>query len=198
MIYIYDKALQKDLEESFNPEHVPNPVVRVIGVEDFIGVAAQIMNDAISFPIVAINRPDSWEIDRDVSNFTRIHRGITTVINDKTNEIYDEQQIPVKISYDLHILTTNQADMDEMIRELIFKYTNMYYLTVKLPYEVDRRIRFGLVISGDIQKTSSQSEYIQSGQLYESVITLDTQGCMLVNYKPRSLIRFENEVEIVK
>lgn len=198
MIYKYDNALKKDLERSFNPENAPNPAVRVVGVENFISIASQIQNDEISFPLVAINRSDDWEIDTDLSNFTRMHRGITSVVDDKTNQVYDEQQIPIKLSYDLHVLTSNQADMDEMLRELIFKYTNMYYLTIKLPYEVNRKIKFGLVMSGEIQKSSSSTEHSQSGQIYESILTLDTQGCMLVNYKPRSLIRFENEIEIVE
>lgn len=174
---------------------MPNPVVKVVDTSDFLSIGAQVKDDKLSFPIVGLNRPDNYEIDTDRTNFTLMHSGCAVAFDDKENNLYNEQVIPIKQNYDLHVLATNQADMDEILRELIFKYTNMYFLTIKLPYEVNRKIRFGLVIDGQVERTSGYSQYVESGTLYESVIPLRTEGLVLVNYKPIRLTRNEYQIE---
>lgn len=195
MIYLYDKSICDDLRRSFNPNNMPNPVVKVVDTSDFLSIGAQVKDDKLSFPIVGLNRPDNYEIDTDRTNFTLMHSGCVVAFDDKENNLYNEQVIPIKQNYDLHVLATNQADMDEILRELIFKYTNMYFLTIKLPYEVNRKIRFGLVIDGQVERTSGYSQYVESGTLYESVIPLRTEGLVLVNYKPVRLTRNEYQIE---
>lgn len=198
MFYIYDNAIQEDLVRSFNPNNVPNPVVKVIAPEDITSIAAQIQEDKLSFPIVAVTRDADTPIDTDRTNFTRLHNGVAAVLDPKTNNLYYERVIPVKLSYKLTVLTTSTADMDEMVRELLFKYYSMYFLTVQLPYECNRKVRFGVTIDLDtnIERKSGVSEYLQSGQLHQAVIPLRCEGCVLVTYTPAKLKRTEIAVEI--
>lgn len=198
MIYIYDNAIVQDLINSFNPDHVENPLVRVTSPEESIGLAAQIQNDEIQFPIVAVTRSDTTNIDGDRWHFGRVHSGIATMIDNKTNDLYYEKSIPIHLEYDLTVLTTRTADMDEIVRELIFKYSSMYFLTVRLPYECDRKVRFGVEMSPntEIQRKSASLDYIESGQLYQTIIHLVCQGCVLVSYTPAKLLRTTHEIEI--
>lgn len=195
MLYKYDNAIVEDLKKSFNPENVPNPVVSVISPDQIVGVAAQIQNDSIKLPIVAITR-NQEQIDSSRTNFTAMHRGVATVFDNKTNELYHEKVIPINLSYNLTVITSNTADMDEMLRELMFKYVNMYFLTIKLPYESDRKIRFGVSLSKDseIDRTSGVSEYRSEGKLYQSILTLNCEGAVLVSYTPVKLKRLEYEI----
>ena len=117
MIYLYDNALVEDLQKSFNPD-VSHPVVRIISPDQILGLAAQIQDDQISFPIVALERPDSIEINTQLTNFTWMHKGVSAVFDKKNNNFYHEKSIPINLSYILTVLATNQADMDEIIREL--------------------------------------------------------------------------------
>lgn len=196
MLYLYDNAIVDDLIRSFNPDNIDNPVVKVISPEQIVGIAAQIQNDEIAFPIVAVSRPDAINIDNDSLNFTKMHKGIQSVIDSKTNELYYEKSIPIKITYDLTILTTNTVDRDELVRELLFKYTSMYFLTIKLPYECSRKIRFGVTLAPDseIEYTSSSADYIEKGQLYQSIIHLKCDGCVLVSYTSAKLKRMSHKV----
>lgn len=197
ILYLYDTAICEDLQKSFNPHNAENPFVRVVSPEQVIGIAAQIQNDEISFPIVAITRDEDTPIDRERMNFTRAHKGVHSVLDTKTNNLYYEKAIPIKLSYSLTILTTNTADMDELIRELLFKYINMYFLTIQLPYECNRKVRFGVSIQSDseIQRSSGNLEYIESGKLYQSIIPLTCEGCVLVSYTPAHLKRSAYEIE---
>lgn len=193
MLYLFDDAICNDLIKSFNPvADGQQPVVKVVSPEAIIGLAAQIQEDKIGFPLIAVTR-NPYQIDNNRLNFTRSHFGIASVIDKETNMLYYEKALPITLSYNLTILTTNQADMDELIRELLFKYVNMYFLTIQLPYESDRKVRFGITINGDteIERSSGNLEYIENGTLYQSIITLQCDGCCLVTYTPAHLMRYE-------
>lgn len=196
MIYLYDEAITEDLKRSFNPNNVPNPVVKVIDPEGIVQLAAQIQNDEISFPIVALSRDPDTPIDETRMNFTRTHFGVANVFDPETNNLYYERVLPIELGYHLTILTTNTADMDELLKELMFKYMNMYFLTIKLPYESKRKIRFGVVpLFDSIERTSGTIEYLQNGQLYQSILPLRCEGAVLVSYTPAHLRRLEVDVE---
>lgn len=196
MLYLYDDAIIEDLRRSFNPAQVPNPAVSVVNAEQIIDIAAQIQDDKLRFPLVSVYRKSDMQIDSQRQNFTRRHRGVCTVIDHETNNLYYEKMIPVNFSYEITTLCTNTVDQDELIRELLFKYSDMYFLTIQLPYESDRRMRFGLSIdeSAGIERKSGLSEYLESGQLYQSTITLNVEGGVLLEYTPVHLKRTEYEV----
>lgn len=191
MLYLYDEAIVDDLRKSFNPNTVENPVVSVISPEQIIGIAAQLQNDEIKFPLVALTRNEDTGIDTNLTNFTRMHKGVATVIDPETNNLYYEQAIPLNLKYALTVLAANTADMDELVRELLFKYTRMYFLTIKLPYEGNRKIRFGIRINteSNIERSSGVVEYLESGQIYQSILHLQCEGCVYVNYVPVHLKR---------
>jgi len=190
MLWVYDNAIVEDLKKSFNPDNVPNPVVTVISPENAIGLAAQVQEDKIQLPIVALTRNSPVSIAEAVKNFTKTKKGVATTFDKENNIIYHEKTIPIDLSYELSVFTANTADMDEIIRELIFKYSSMYFLTITVPYESKRKIQFGISMSNtDIEIQSSSSEYISDGKLYASAITLRCEGCVLVHYTPRRLKR---------
>ena len=197
MVWVYDKAISEDLQKSFQSFPDQNTVVRVIDPESAIDVAAQILADNVKFPIVVVNRDPNMQIDQDRYNFTQLHKGVSAVL-DSENNLYYEKIIPIKLNYGLTVLTTNTADMDEIVRELLFKYTSMYFLTITVPYESKRKVRFGVTFdsSASIDRQSDSSKYLKTGQLYQTIIPLRCEGCVLVNYTPVHLRRFAYELGI--
>lgn len=195
MIYLYDRAICDDLNRSFNGS---KDSIQVIDPEGAINVLAQIQNDEISYPAVCLSRTDS-QIDDERLNFTRLHKGFETTFDPENNIYYSEKSMPISLTYDLHVYTTNTVDMDEMVRELTFKYSNMYFLTIELPYESKRKIRFGVCMEpgSNIDHASGTFEYLSAGQLYESVIHLKCEGCVLITYSGAKLKRTEHKVEPV-
>ena len=196
MLWVYDNAIVEDLEKSFNPKNVPNPAVTVVDPDNAIGLAAQVQEDKIQFPIVALTRSPSIPIDETLRNFTKMKKGIPTTFDNTTNNFYNERSIPVKLSYELSIFTTNTADMDEITREILFKYSSMYFLTIVVPYESKRKVRFGIIadVGDGIQIQSAASSYLAEGKLYASSIRLQCEGCVLLHYTKKKLQRIVNEV----
>ena len=196
MLYIYDKAIAEDLSRSFTPYGQASPSVKVVDPEAAIGIAAQLQDDKVSFPLVVLNRNPDTPIDSTRMNFTRLHAGVPTVFDEKTNELYHEKVVPIDLKYAITVLATNVADLDEMVRELIFKYTDMYFLTVTVPYESKRKIRFGVVIDSEIERSSGVAEHINQGRLFQAIIPLKCEGAVLVNYTPVKLRRLEERIVV--
>ena len=195
MLYNYDNALAKDLEDSFNS----NICVKVVDAEKGIDLAAQVENDSISFPLVLLTRYPDAPIDKNRYNFTRAHKGVATVIDKEKNELYFEKAVPVELKYDLTILTTNTVDRDELVKELLFKYTSMYFVSMDLPYESTRKIRFGVSVDveSEISNKSGVLDYLDSGTVYQSIIPLRCEGCVMLSYTPVKLKRSQLEVQPV-
>lgn len=196
MLYAYDNSIVKDLLRSFNPDNVPDPVVKVIDPEGVPMLAAQIQNDEIKLPIVSVYRDPDTPIDWERYNFTRAKKGVPCVFDNDKNNIYYEKVVPVKLTYKLTVLTHSTADMDELVRELLFKYSDQYFLTLTVPYESKRRIRFGLVVDpdGSIERTSGSFQYLQNGQLHQTIIPLKVEGAVLITYTPQQLRNTDYEV----
>ena len=186
MVYLYDNAIAEDLEKSF--QNTSSSAVKVVNPEGAVDIIGQIKEDNIEYPVVILER-NPYSLDSSQINFTRLHSGVATVIDNETNDIYYEKQFPIVLSYNLTILTLNTVDMDELVRELVFKYTNMYFLTIQLPYESDRKIRFGVEIpyGTEIEVQSGAFEYISGGKLYQTMLPLRCQGCIEVSYTPAKL-----------
>lgn len=189
MLYIFDQAVIDDLKKSLTAEMNQNVVLT--DAENYPGILAQIQNDTITYPLILLHRDDDTPIIKEQMNFTRYQFGVPCVFDSDRNNIYYERALPVDVQYTLRILSTNVADTDELSRELFYKYISMYFLTVQLPYESDRKIRFGISVDVDygIKKESGSFDYIKSGALYQSTIHLKTQGCVSLTYTPRHLTR---------
>jgi len=189
VIYLYDEVIVNDLKKSLTAE--ANQNVFLTNEENYLGILAQIQEDTITYPLILLHREDDMPIKQDQMNFTRYQFGVPCVFDNKTNNVYYERALPVDISYTLRILSTNVADSDELARELFYKYISMYFLTIKLPYESERKIRFGISVDMDygIKKESGSFDYIAEGKLYQSTIRLKTEGCVSLTYTPRHLQR---------
>ena len=198
MLWAYDEAIIKDLSGCIDPKGEANNTVRMMGEQGMMGIFAQLQEDRITFPAIYLQRSNETPLDAARYNYARLHQGVVAGFDHDTNNVYIEKALPIQLKYDLHVLTTNTADMDEIIRELLFRYSQMYYITMQIPYESKRNIRFGMAINPDtpIRRNSGVTEYVESGQLYESTLEIECQGAVLINYTPRHLTGVEIDSNI--
>lgn len=189
MLYLFDRSICDDLKNSLTDEINKN--VFVTDSDNYPGILAQIQNDEITYPLILLHRDDDTPIITSLTNFTRMHKGVPCVFDNKTNNVYYEKAVPIDVNYTLCILSTNVADRDELAREIFYKYISMYFLSIQVPYESDRKIRFGVYIDQDygIKQESGGGEYLSVGTLYQSTMRLRTEGCVYLTYTPRHLTR---------
>ncbi len=189
MLYLYDRVIADDLKASLTD--AANANVIISGPDNYQSILAQIQEDTITYPLILLHRDDDTQVITSLMNFTRYQFGVPCVFDNKTNNIYYERALPVALNYSLRILSTNVADTDELARELFYKYISMYYLTIRVPYESDRKLRFGISVDMDygIKRESANAEYLESGVLYQSTMQLKTEGCVSLTYTPRHLTR---------
>lgn len=198
MLWCYDNAIANDLKRSLSPDGQMNPVVKVCDQEGVIELIAQMQEDEISFPIIVITRNPNTPVDKTRTNFTKMKRGVPVCIDGDTNNVYYEKVIPIELGYELTVLATNTADMDELVKELLFKYMETFFIKFQLPYEYKKMIRFGITVDGntDISRKSGYFEYIQGGILYQTIISLKCEGAVLVSYTPQRLKREDTRIEL--
>lgn len=189
MLYLFDQAIVDDLKASLT--EAANQNVFLTDAENYQGILAQVQEDTIIYPLILLHRDEDTPIRTDLMNFTRYKFGVPCVFDNKTNNVYYERALPVDLNYTLQILSTNVADTDELARELFYKYISMYYLTIQVPYESDRKIRFGVAVDMEygVKRESGSFDYIGSGTLYQATMRLRTEGCVSLTYTPRHLTR---------
>ena len=189
MIYKFDEAIVNDLKRTIDPEGGANPNVVCITIDNYQSTLAQMQEDKITYPIILLIRDDDIPVKTDLMNFARYKRGVPAVIDPKTNNVYYERALPIDLRYTLQILSTNVADRDEIAREIFFKYESEYFLHIETPYEVKRKIRFGVQIdrSYGMKNASSVSEYLSDGKLYTTTMALLTDGCVMLHNTARHL-----------
>lgn len=196
MIWVYDNAIADDLNKSINAESGANDIVKVIDAGGVLALIAQMKEDRVQFPLMCLVRHPDTPVDNSLTNFSRIHGGVPVYYDDEKHNIYYEKAIPIKLEYDLVILGTSTVDVDELVREVLFKYTNMYLITTEIPYEAKRTIRFGVTISGEITRESGAFDYIQSGALHQAIVPLRCEGAMLFSYTPRHIVRYDESSNV--
>lgn len=198
MLYLYDNALVDDLKKSLTTE--ANQNVFLTDAENYQGILAQIQDDTITYPLILLQRDPNAPVITELMNFTRYKIGVPCVFDNTSNNVYYERALPVAVTYTLRILSTSVADSDELARELFYKYISMYYLTIRAPYESDRKIRFGVAVDLDkgIEQESGSFDYLKSGALYQSTIHLKTEGCVSLTYTPRHLQRIALNTDEIK
>ena len=189
MIYCYDKAIVNDLKRTLDPDGGANPNVICTTIDAYQATIAQLQEDKITYPLLLLIRDDDMPIKTDGINFTRLKKGVAVGIETKTNNVYYERAVPVDLRYTLQILSTSVADRDEIARELFFKYESQYFLHIELPYEIKRKINFGIRVDKGfgIQNSSGPSKYLEEGTIYQSTIELLTDGCVWIHNTPRHL-----------
>lgn len=186
MIWIYDNALVNDIKKDLD-----NNVV-VLSPDQAVGVAALLKDDKIHFPFICLTR-QPYQLDDTLTNGTKKHVGIPSAFDNKENNFYFEKSIPIKLTYEMTVISPVRADIDELTRELIFKYNDQYFITLQLPYESDRHIRIGVTIPNDaeIDQRETSSTYVESGKLQSAIIPLSIDGAVLLSYTPMHLQRVE-------
>ena len=128
-------------------------------------------------PIISLSRNRDIELLSTVKQ-PKSYEGLKLLSN--TEKTLHFNVIPIKLLYDLTIYTKTEEEVDEYVRNFLFKLINNPVIKVRIPYN-DTQLEHiaNIRVLSNISDTSDISERIFSGQFHCWTIQLEIQDAFL-------------------
>lgn len=137
-------------------------------------------NDApIKLPIISISRNKDIEIESAIKQ-NKSFDGLIIGKDENTSTTIHLNVIPIKTTYQLDICTKTRKEVDEYVRQYLFKLINNPQIIIEIPYNnYIVRHTANLRVLNTISDTSDIPTHIFNGQFYKWTIQLELQDGFL-------------------
>lgn len=158
-----------------------NSTLRILGPSEskrLFETQADDKNDRpLQLPLVALYRHKDIELLSTVKS-PKSYDGLKLLSDYKGTLQFNV--IPIKLMYDLVIYTKTEDEVDEYVRNFLFKLINNPVIKVKIPYN-DAQIEHiaNIRVLANVSDTSDISERIFAGQFHCWTIQLEIQDAFL-------------------
>jgi len=174
--YLYDDALVNKIrgwtKDTQLQVYGPDEVNRLFTV-----VADETKDSPIKLPMIAISRETSYTVGSVVKR-PLSHKGIPSSI-DRSGAVL-LNAIPIRLLYQVDIITRHYKESDEYCRNFIFNIINFPKIQVEIPYFNQNLLHdSSITLSPDINNTSSFSIRQVPGQLYRYTLKLSIEDAYL-------------------
>ena len=178
MIQLYDTALYHYLQENFGDN------IGIVPVADYWNVIAMHKENRLQLPAAVLFRTN-WTAERNLQSWVIARKGRIDRV--QQHKKINEQAIPVQVDYTVTLLAATQDDIDELTSEMIFLFLNKPRLEVLLPYGSDRTIHGQIMLNGDLQNSSANDRFSQTGILYQEIVPIRVLGANIINIQKKNL-----------
>lgn len=168
--------------------------LRVLSPEEsnrLIQLNAEDHNDApLTLPLIAISRNKDLEIESTIKQ-NKSFDGFIIDRNEQTAETVHLNVIPIKTTYQLDIYTKKRIEVDEYVRQYLFKLINNPQIVIEIPYNnyvIEHTAN--LRVLNTVSDTSDIPNHIFSGQFYKWTIQLELQDGFLFSLPQKKNWRF--------
>jgi hypothetical protein len=166
--------------------------LRVLAPEEsnrLIQLNAEDSNDeALKLPLIAISRNKDIEIESTIKQNKSFDGYVLDRKNDTTVHL---NVIPIKTTYQLDIYTKKRIEVDEYVRQYLFKLINNPQIIVEIPYNnYVVRHTANLRVLNTVSDTSDIATHIFAGQFYKWTIQLELQDGFLFSIPQKKNWRF--------
>lgn len=168
----YDDAIIDRFRKVFNSN-----TITILPVENAIRFTAQLKKDSVLFPMISTTRL-GYSIINDNVNFAAKMTGSFTKRDGLNNNIY-AQSIPIRIEYQMDVMTVDRESCDNIVRELIFFFHQHPTLEAHFEYGLNFDHKFNLFLNDDIVDNSDTVEHINNGVLFRNTLTFYTDDSRL-------------------
>ena len=172
-VYMYDEAIIQELRGLIH-----NDTVYIVPSEESFNLMSRVRDDSVKLPLIHLARV-GWSIVDSRKSHPQIFTGTPAEFNKETLRMLRYQIIPIRIDYELNVVTRNRLDNDLLMRELIFYLTTHPSLEVKVPYGLDFYHKFNVFLSPDVDDNSDITEFSQQGQYFRQTIGMYTDDAYL-------------------
>lgn len=154
-------------------------------------VKAQQTDDSpIELPLICITRPAGYELSDNPHKHPITFDGYTLQANSKKS--IQLNAIPIKLSYQLHIMTRYREEADDLARNFIFNLINYPRFSIYVPYnDVDYEQEAMIKVQSEIADNSNIDLRLVTGQFTRLTITFDIEGAYLWDARIRPTLGIE-------
>lgn len=172
-VYMYDDAIIQEMRGL-----VHNDSVYIVPFEESFNLMSRVKDDSVKLPLIHLTRV-GWSIIADRESHPQIFTGAVTSFDQETLKMLRHQTIPIRIDYQLDVITRNRLDNDLLMRELIFYFKTHSSLEVLVPYGLNFRHKFNVFLSPDVDDNSDITQFSQQGQYFRQTMGMYTDDAYL-------------------
>ena len=172
-VNLYDKAIVEDLRKLTEDTRI-----HIVPSENAFRTIGKLNNteDYIELPLISISRTGWSLLD---AQHSQKFEGATYQYDRKEDYVQNIQLMPIKINYLLDVWTRTKEENDDIMRELIFYYTDHPTMFVTVPYGADYKHKFNIFFTDDVEDNSDIVEQKNRGEYFRQTIGFYTDDAYL-------------------
>ena len=172
-IYLYEKAIVEKMREITGDDRII-----ITPSENIRNIIPRISSDELQLPLIHMIR-NNWRLSDKKSHAMKMNGHIANDFplfyqgsNEINGKIHREHVIPITFNHTFEVWSRTREENDEMIRELIWFFSTMGELTVKIPYGLDREHVFTLELQPEIIDNTDIVSHKDMGEVFlQAIIT---------------------------
>jgi hypothetical protein len=187
---LYDNAIVENLREITQDTRI-----NIVPVENVFRTIGKLegTEDHIQLPIISVTRT-GWSL-KDAQH-SRKFEGATLAWDKEKDWVQNIQFMPIQINYLLDVWTRTREENDDIMRELIFYYTNHPTLQVDIPFNAHYTHNFNIFFMSDIEDNSDIVEQKNRGEYFRQTIAFYTDDAYLWKTSSRPFTKVIIEVKV--
>ena len=189
-INYYDEAITQKIKGWL----ADSSQLRVLSPDEYnrlIQLNAEDTNDQpLKLPVLAISRNKDIEIESTIKQ-NKSFDGLIISKDEATATTVHLNVIPIKTTYQIDIYTKKRIEVDEYVRQYLFKLINNPQIIIEIPYNnYIVKHTANLRVLNTVSDTSEIATHLFPGQFYKWTIQLELQDGFLFSIPQKKNWRF--------
>lgn len=180
-IRYYDDAIVNKLQK-WIPSNAKLRILKPDETARFFALQAEDTNDRpADLPLVMLSRSRDIELQLNIKN-PKSFDGMRMTTDMNANKTAIINSIPIRVEYQLDIVTKTEEENDEYLRNFLFKLINNPTIYIEIPYNGSNlRYIANLRVLSTVSDTSDITERLFVGQFVRYTIHIELQDGYLFN-----------------
>lgn len=158
----YDQSIVSKIREITGDDRVT-----IVPPENLFRYIASLKSDEIKFPLISLTRL-GYVLNR-TSKSPNTSQGIP--IKYSKGKAVELQSIPIRVNYQIDVITRKRDDNDALVDEIIFYFINHPSMSVNIKKGADISHKFSIFFNPDIEDNSDIESHISRGEYFRTTMT---------------------------
>lgn len=168
-VYLYDESVVNRLREITQDQRI-----HIIDPNQAVTFLAQFDYDKVNLPAIVVSRGPVQLLD--YRNQVVALKGQTVRRNSDNNLYVKAQLIPMRIEWNIDVFTVDRYSCDEIVRELVFYFTQQPRFEVKVPYDLNIIQNFDVLLDTSIVDNTDLINFPNTGERFRETLTIYTEN----------------------